>query len=519
MREKLLNNIGIKILSLILAALLWIVIITTEDPVISKKFTNVPVTVLNEEVLQSQDKVYEIVEGSTVDIVVYAKTSLFNNLTQSDFKVTADLSELTPPWDSVKIWVTCPKYDTMSNSKFRYSLGKTSVMRISLEDKVTKQFQVQVTTTGNIEEGYALGTKSARPNIIQVSGAESQIETIAEVRVNVDVTGQSEDIKVRVEPKAYDEKGRELDSSKLTFSSKQVTAQIQMLETKTVPIAVKTKGEASEGYVLTSVEYEPKQLEVKGTKEQLAKVDSIEIPININERSVGFEIQEEVSNLESRLPEGVKFTEDISTISIKVVINELATKDITIPISQIEIKNLSNDIQFTPTQGITGTVIVRVAGLKEKIDHIDFSTISAVIDVKGLREGVHTKTVEFVLPEEVHLVQAPELDFSLEKKETEEETNTTDTPESTKEPEESQEPEASEEPEVTEKPKETEQPVETEKPVAPTKKPVDPTKKPEVTEQPTQEPEVTQEPKPSENITEEPVENTEVEPEDSIIPS
>lgn len=414
MKEKLINNIGFKVISLILAALLWIVIINVDDPVTSKKFNNIPVTILNEDTIKSQDKVYEVIEGGTVDILVTARTSVLSEVLASDFKVTADLANLTPPWDSVKIWVTCPKYDTMPSAKLKYSLVKTDVLKVSLEDKVSKQFQVQVIPSGTLQEGYALGAKSSKPNMIKVSGAVSQLENVAEVRAVVDVSNQSENIKVKVQPKAYDEKGRELDSSKLEFSSNEINVAIEVLETKSVPVIIKEIGKTAEGYRVTKVEYEPKKVEIKGTEENLEKVKSIEIPVDVSGKTSEFEVQKEASEIESMLSEGVQLHEELAAVTIKVSIEKLANKDIVIPVSQIEFENKPEYFEVVTSQGITGTVTVQIAGLNEHIDSLDFSHIRGHIDVKGLEASViHTRQVEFDLPDHVYLVSAPSLTFTL----------------------------------------------------------------------------------------------------------
>jgi YbbR domain-containing protein len=60
MKEKLTKNIGLKILSIILAAILWLVITNVDDPEEAKTFTDIKVQVINEKAITSQDKVYDI---------------------------------------------------------------------------------------------------------------------------------------------------------------------------------------------------------------------------------------------------------------------------------------------------------------------------------------------------------------------------------------------------------------------------------------------------------------------------
>ena len=70
MKEKLGNDLILKVFSLVLAILLWLFVINTEDPVITKSFSNIPVDMLNEQVLDELNRTYKITEGSTVSFTV-----------------------------------------------------------------------------------------------------------------------------------------------------------------------------------------------------------------------------------------------------------------------------------------------------------------------------------------------------------------------------------------------------------------------------------------------------------------
>ena len=57
MKKRLMNNFGLKLLSLGIAIVFWFVIINSKDPVESKIFRDVPVTVLNEDKVLEREKV------------------------------------------------------------------------------------------------------------------------------------------------------------------------------------------------------------------------------------------------------------------------------------------------------------------------------------------------------------------------------------------------------------------------------------------------------------------------------
>ena len=95
MKKKLTSKLMLKIVSVIVAFLFWLVIINITDPTTSKTFYDIPVQILNENVITSANQVYDIVDGDTVKVTVKGKRSFVEKLKESDFTATADLSELS----------------------------------------------------------------------------------------------------------------------------------------------------------------------------------------------------------------------------------------------------------------------------------------------------------------------------------------------------------------------------------------------------------------------------------------
>ena len=70
MKKKLTSKLMLKIVSVIVAFLFWLVIINITDPTTSKTFYDIPVQILNENVITSANQVYDIVDGDTVKVTV-----------------------------------------------------------------------------------------------------------------------------------------------------------------------------------------------------------------------------------------------------------------------------------------------------------------------------------------------------------------------------------------------------------------------------------------------------------------
>ena len=91
MKAKIFDNLLFKILALLMAVLLWVVVVNIDDAVSYKKISGVKVNLINTDVLTSQDQTIRVEEGTdTVNLTVYARSSVLKSLKAEDFSATAD---------------------------------------------------------------------------------------------------------------------------------------------------------------------------------------------------------------------------------------------------------------------------------------------------------------------------------------------------------------------------------------------------------------------------------------------
>ena len=89
------NNMWMKILSVVIAVLIWLFVANTNDPVITKRFYSIPVRVTNEDALTKRGYAYEILDGEEVNITVKGKSSIVRSMGITDFQAVADFSKLS----------------------------------------------------------------------------------------------------------------------------------------------------------------------------------------------------------------------------------------------------------------------------------------------------------------------------------------------------------------------------------------------------------------------------------------
>ena len=62
MRRRLTANWGLKILAFFSAVLMWLVVVNIDDPVTDKTYSGIPVSVINEEIVTTTNRTYQIVD-------------------------------------------------------------------------------------------------------------------------------------------------------------------------------------------------------------------------------------------------------------------------------------------------------------------------------------------------------------------------------------------------------------------------------------------------------------------------
>ncbi len=385
MKEILTRNLGLKILSLSIAFLLWLIVINIEDPVIVGNFEEISVTVINEDALDSIDKVYDVVSGELIDIKVRGKRSVIENLSRTDFIATADLEELSFV-NAMEIKVSVPRY----SNQVEIVEQSVSTMSISIEDIVTEQFRIDIIERGTIKEGYYINEKTASPNLVQLKGAQSVISKIKEVVVGVDVTNADETFTIPATPQVYDHNGTLMNSEKMEFSNTEFNITVTLLETKTVQLFLELEGTPGYGYDYVSFEYEPKEVEIAGTKEELAKVPHIIGSYNIN--GAREDIEDE-ANINDFIDKDVILIDNNQNAVINVDIERLETKDVVFPISNIKFRNLPENV--TVTFDLSGPLTTKVTGLQNTITSINANNINPYIDLSDFQGNSGNATILF----------------------------------------------------------------------------------------------------------------------------
>jgi YbbR domain-containing protein len=298
------DNLFLKILSVLIAILIWLVVMNINDAEKTKSFP-VPVELVNTEVITNNGKVFRVLEGSEfVTVKVRARKSIIDELDRTDFILTADMQKDLKYDRMVGITVECKNKSI--NIDENVTLSRSNV-EVSIEDSATEQFQVHVRHTGEPNNGLVVGSMVPEQTIIKITGPVSLVEKIKIVEAMVDITGIPGMTVKTCELKLYDAAGGIIDNTYLKYVGKNdgIDVTVSMLNTKTVPLKFNYTGNPAENYAVKEVSYKPETVEIAGSAEVLSKIFRWEIPAEAVDVSGIDEELQLVVDLAQYLPSGV----------------------------------------------------------------------------------------------------------------------------------------------------------------------------------------------------------------------
>lgn len=422
--KTLTKNLGFKILAVVFAFILWLVVYNTDDPTVTVSYTT-NVTVENASAVTEMNKCYEVLNGTnTVTFAVTAKRSVLNKLEDTDFTAVADMNRMIVNEEGDEANVPIEITSKRSNSSLKYN-GKNKYLEVSLEDLMKRRFIITADTSGKVADGYALGEVTVtNPNVLNVSGPASIVNKIDSVVATIDVEGMSMNLSDNVIPALYDADGQEIDTTKLKLSNTTVTISAKILSVKEIPLVFSTTGVPYGDYRVVEISSKPETVKVKGSSTILNPLSSLTIPGDVLNVSGAREDITTTIDISEYLPDGVELVNaSDATVTVTVRIEAYESKKFNLNTSQITVDGLDTNYDLSFEQS---TVAVTVSGLKNNLNTLTVSQLSASIDVTDLGVGTHQVNLELSLDEDNYAYQTITVTVEIKEKAKDDSENTDD---------------------------------------------------------------------------------------------
>lgn len=379
------NNNMLKLLSILLAVMLWLVVSMDESNTNQDTsslqteyiFEEQIIPIINNSeyvVTMVPDKINVTLSGNN-DIISKIKDGLYDDTIQFRTNIegyTTGLHEIPiehsglPEGIQVKI--------------------EPKVVQVELEAKYSRELPVTIEKLGVQKEGYVFSETNINPSRAYVTGTKELIEQVAFVKAFINVDEIRSTIEQDVFLKAIDSDGNEVHVS---IIPEKVNVNIPVTVPSTsVPLVYSINSYPSNGYAIESISVNTKEVTLYGDYEI----------INSYETYSGFilDLKEYTGNQQLNLnlfedERLLKVNPNLVEVNIQIV--ESTSK--TFNQLPIIIKGLNDNQEITTSNN---NIDVIIEGAASVLDRISMADVGAYIDVSDLSIGEYDVLVEYDTP-------------------------------------------------------------------------------------------------------------------------
>ena len=414
-KYKFTDNLGLKIIAVIFAAFLWLIVVNLDNPVSTQTFSEVPVTIINEDIILSAGDTYQVLGEEKVSVVVSATRQVRQKLTKEDIVATADIKEMDTSTGLVPIKISIPNYA----GKYESAEAAPRNLQIQREKSGKKVLSLTVSTgDSKVRDGYILGDMTVNPDKVTITGPESILDQIDRAVALIDVEGLAKDSEETAKLGLYDISGNPISQTRLGNNLVEggITVSVEVLKIKSVPISLSVSGTPAEGYKYTGYSSEPETVQIYGEKDVVDKIEEIDVHV-IDVSGASQPIQKSV-NISEYLPEGVQLVDEkTANITVTAMVEEEGTRTINFMVSSIQINNLAEGLQVSYEPDVE--IALRFSGDQKALEMLDISNAVSVDMSAYVVPGVYDVHVDVDIPEGITLMKKVTVQLTVAEKEQE----------------------------------------------------------------------------------------------------
>ncbi len=335
------NKFSYFLIALVIAFGLWIYVVTTVSPESEEVFHNIPVEweTGSDDILK--DKGLMVVSGSkpTVTLRLRGNRSDLNKLKNSDITIIANLAKINHAGEqslSYDVYFT----GNGGTNAFEIVNQNPSVLTLQIAEWATKDVQVVVNYTGTLGLDYIAYKDDVilTPNVITITGPKSVVDQVAQARINVDLTDQTETINRSYRATLCNSKGEPVDVASVTANG-DVQVTLRILRVKELRLEITPKygsvvTEENSSWVLSHT-----TIKVAGSDKLLANLPDV---LNLGE----IDLTKITANTTETIPitegmlQGAENLSGITEVTVTITVPERTSRELYIPKDQIRVSGL-----------------------------------------------------------------------------------------------------------------------------------------------------------------------------------
>jgi YbbR domain-containing protein len=368
------NNLTLKIISVIIAIILWLYAVSELNPEVTKNISDIPVTVMNEDALNGLQLTLAEKPADSITIRIRGLVNDIRKVNTANLKAVLDLK--TVDWTGTRqvelnIEGLLPR---------EVKLDKIPEISLTVDKVISKTVPVTVDRTGSGAKGYFVHPESVEPQTIGIYGAQSLVDSIVKGIVQVNLNNDESTIDQSLPIKLVDAANRVISSDYLNLRQGFATVRIPIYPVKSLAVKANITGVPANGFVVEGVDVNPGELTVNGYASVIEKLSSLNTePVDITNAAEDVQITANIKEIEGLYLEPGQPSE----IGIVVHIRETSI-DKTITLNQINIKNIPAGFQ---AEIVSPAVTVQLKGPFTVVNPLTAQGLNPFVDISQINPG------------------------------------------------------------------------------------------------------------------------------------
>ncbi|MDD6284211.1 MAG: CdaR family protein [Firmicutes bacterium] len=385
------NDRFVMVVSLVISFAIWFSFAQSDDPIISRTVSNVPVNItLNDTALSGMG--LEVITDTdlTANVRISGKASSIYSISAADMTVTPNVTAVSSAGE-YEVRLTASKNSAFAG--FDIDAVEPETMKLRFDSIVTRTFPVTAKALGAsapdglVAENAVIADQANAT--IELTGPATEINSISSVVAQADVNKELKSTEtMSADIVLLDTDGQEISTRYITMSFAKADITVSISRMKDVPLVATFIGAPSANPV--KAELDIKTTTVIGPPDIIDELKSIELtPIDMSEVTESGTYECGVV-----LPTSVRSYDGVDKVNVKLTVSGCTSKSVTV--SGFSASNVPLGLKASLSKSVTVTLMGKSSQIRSltadditiNVDMSNYSkagdyTVSATVSVKG----------------------------------------------------------------------------------------------------------------------------------------
>ena len=310
MIKKLFNNDNfLRIFSLCIALLLWMYIVSLNNPQVEIPINGIDIEIRNQQNIQGNNLNIISASDSKTSVKIFGRMSEVSAISPADIKVYVDASDIY----SANSYYLSTKSEIDSKSVVVTGIDVKDV-NIYVDYIQAVEKDIEILVVGEPKTGHILESAIPANDKVVIKGPQNIVNKVASIKASLDITNANSDYSTVCPVKMYTANGEVINSEYLTLTVTDVAVDVKFNATKNVEIKVDIPETVD--LEMYDIIITPKTVDISGQPTLLETINTLQIG-TLTESS--FTSDETTVIIELPSIEGIKYNIEDKNVKVQTI--------------------------------------------------------------------------------------------------------------------------------------------------------------------------------------------------------